>query len=66
MSWQPSYNNTSYELVEWLAGRLHEMSDRMAQEHKDRIMIQKSLVGAVEPEEQQEVGPDRPTGQCQE
>ena len=27
----------------------------MAQEHKDRIMIQKSLIGVVEPEEQQEV-----------
>ena len=27
----------------------------MAQEHKDQIMIQKSLVGVVDPEEQQEV-----------
>ena len=27
----------------------------MEQEHKDQIMIQKSLVGAVDPEEQQEV-----------
>ena len=36
---------TSYELVEWLARRLQEVSERMAQEHKDQIMIQKSLVG---------------------
>ena len=46
---------TSYELVEWLAHRLQEVSERMAQEHKDRIMFQKSLIGVVEPEEQQEV-----------
>ena len=31
------------------------MSERMAQEHQDQIMIQKSLSGVVEPEEQQEV-----------
>ena len=31
------------------------MSERVAQEHKDQIMIQKSLNGAVEPEEQAKV-----------
>ena len=46
---------TSYELVEWLARRLQEVSERMAQEHRDQIMIQKSLIGIVEPQEQQEV-----------
>ena len=46
---------TSYELVEWLAKRLQEVSERMAQEHRDQIMIQKSLCGAVEPNEQAEV-----------
>ena len=46
---------TSYELVEWLAHSLQEVSERMAQEHKDRIMIQKSFISAVEPKEQQEV-----------
>ena len=46
---------TSYELVEWLAHRLQEVSERMAQEHRDQIMIQKSLSGVVEPQEQQEV-----------
>ena len=40
---------TSYELVEWLAHRLQEVSERMAQEHWDQIMIQKSLSGVVEP-----------------
>ena len=46
---------TSYELVEWLAHKLREVSERMTREHQDNIMIQKSLSGAVEPEEQQEV-----------
>ena len=46
---------TSYELVEWLAKRLQEVSERMVQEHWDQIMIQKSLCGAVEPNEQAEV-----------
>ena len=41
--------SSSYELVEWLARRLHEVSERMAQEHRDQIMIQKSLSGVVEP-----------------
>ena len=45
----------SYELVEWLAQRLQEISEWLAQEHKDRVMIQKSLIGAVELEEQQEL-----------
>ena len=30
---------TSYELVEWLAKILQEVSERMAQEHRDQIMI---------------------------
>ena len=47
--------DTSYELVEWLARRLQEVSERMAQEHRDQIMIQKSLCRAVEPNEQAEV-----------
>ena len=46
---------TSYELVEWLARRLQEVSDRMAQEHQDQIMIQKTLRGVVEPQDQQEI-----------
>ena len=46
---------TSYELVKWLAYRLQEFLEKLAQEHKDRIMIQKSLIGVVEPEEQQEI-----------
>ena len=45
----------SYELVEWLALRLHEVAKRMAQEHRDHIMIQKSLIGDVESQEWQEV-----------
>ena len=46
---------TSYELVEWLARRLQEVSDRMAQEHQDQIMIQKTLRGTVDPQDQQEI-----------
>ena len=46
---------TSYELVEWLAKRLLEVSDRMAQEHRDQIMIQKTLRGTVDPQDQQEI-----------
>ena len=46
---------TSYELVEWLARRLQEVSERLAQEHKDQIMIQKWLGRVVELEEQAEV-----------
>ena len=45
----------SYELVEWLARRLQEVSERMAQEHRDQIMIQKTLRGLVNPQEQQEI-----------
>ena len=47
--------DTLYELVEWIAQQLQEVSERLAQEHKDRVMIQKSLIGAVELEEQQEL-----------
>ena len=43
---------TSYELVEWLARRLQEVSERMAQEHRDQIMIQKTLRGIVDPQDQ--------------
>ena len=46
---------TSYELVEWLARRLTEVSARLAQEHHDRVMIQKSLRGMLEPQEKAEV-----------
>ena len=45
---------TSYELVEWLAQRLHEISGLLAQEHKDRIMIQKAMIRAIEHEDQPE------------
>ena len=31
---------TSYELVEWLAKRQQEVLERLAQEHKNRVMIQ--------------------------
>ena len=40
---------TTYELVEWLARRLQEVSERMAQEHRDQIMIQKTLRGTIDP-----------------
>ena len=46
---------TSFELVEWLAHRLQYASDMLAQEHKDRIMIQKAMISAIEPEEQPEL-----------
>ena len=46
---------TSYELVEWLARRLHEVLERMEKEHRDHIMIQKLLSGDVVPKEQEEV-----------
>ena len=46
---------TSYELVEWLAKRLQEVLEIMAQEHQDQIMIQKTLRGVVEPQDQQEI-----------
>mgnify|MGYP000090665444 CR=1 FL=1 len=42
---------TSYEL----ARRLQEVSERMAQEHQDQIMIQKTLRGTVDAQEQQEI-----------
>ena len=41
--------------MDWLTKRLQYASYLLAQEHKDRIMIQKSLIGAFEPEEQHEV-----------
>ena len=47
--------STSYELVEWLAQCLQEVLGLLAQEHKDQIIIQKTLVGVVDPEAQQEV-----------
>ena len=46
---------TSYELVDWLAKSLAEVSEWLAQEHKDRVLIQKSLSGLLESEEQAEV-----------
>ena len=46
---------TTYELVEWLARRLQEVSERTAQEHQDQIMIQKTLRGTLDPQEQQEI-----------
>ena len=46
---------TSYELVEWLTQWLQEVLEFLAQEHKDRVMIQKSLIGIVEPKEQPEI-----------
>ena len=46
---------TSYELVEWLARRLQEVSGRLEQKHKDNVMNQKAMVGAIEPNEQSEI-----------
>ena len=46
---------TSYELVDWLAKRLAKVSERLAQEHRDRVMILKSLSRILELEEQVEV-----------
>ena len=46
---------TSYELVEWLAQRLQYVSDMLAQEYKDQIMIQKAVIGTVVPKEQSEL-----------
>ena len=46
---------TSYELVEWLARRLHEVFERMAQEHRDQIMIQKTLRGTIDSQDQREI-----------
>ena len=46
---------TSYESVEWLTRRLQEVSEGMAQEYRDQIMIQKLLSGVVDSEDQYEV-----------
>ena len=40
--------DTSYDLVDWLAKCL-------AQEHKDWEMIQKAMLGDLEPEEEREL-----------
>ena len=42
----------SYALVDWLAKRLQFASDHLAQEHKDRDMIERAMIGALEPEEE--------------
>ena len=42
---------TSYELVHWLAKRLAEVSEQLAQEHKDQVMMQKSLSRVLQPKE---------------
>ena len=41
---------TSYELVDWLAKRLQHVSDLIAQEHKDREIIQKAMLEVIDPE----------------
>ena len=46
---------TSYELVEWLARRLQEVSERMASKHRNQIMIQMTLRGTVDLQDQQEI-----------
>ena len=43
---------TSYELVNWLAKRLQHASNMLTQEHKDREMIQRAMLGMIEPEQQ--------------
>ena len=43
---------TSYELADWLAKLLQFASDHLAQEHKDRDMIERAMIGALEPEEE--------------
>ena len=45
---------TTYELVDWLAKRLLFSSYQMVQEHKDGEMIQRAMIGALEPEEESE------------
>ena len=47
--------STSYELVEWLAKRLQFVLEQFAEEHKDREMIQKAMMRALEPEDEQEL-----------
>ena len=44
---------TSYELVDWLAKRLQFAAEQLPQEHKDREMIQKALLGALTLEEEE-------------
>ena len=47
--------DTSYELVDWLAKWLQLGSDQVVQEHKDREMIQCTLLGEIEPEDEHEL-----------
>ena len=44
---------TSYELVDWLTKHLQFTSYQLAQEHKDREMIQCALLGETEPKDEQ-------------
>ena len=46
---------TSYESVDWLAKRLQFASKQLAQEHKDRDMIQKAILGSLESEDEREL-----------
>ena len=43
--------NTSYELIDCLAKQLQHASDMLTREHKDREMIQKSMLSIIKPEE---------------
>ena len=42
----------SYELVDWLAKRLQFPAEWLEQEYKDREMIQKAILGDLNPEEE--------------
>ena len=42
---------TTFELMEFLAGQQNKLSHRMAEEHADNKVIQRALVGELEPKE---------------
>ena len=44
---------TSYELVDWLSKQLQFAAEQLAQEHRDREMILKALLGTLTPEEEE-------------
>ena len=50
-----SWFGTSFELVEWLAKRLQFASEQLAQEHKDREIIRKAMMGVLEREDKREL-----------
>ena len=46
---------TSYEKVDWLAKCLQNALEHLVQEHKDREMIQKALMGELKPKDEWEL-----------